>query len=152
MALRLLSRRSHSREELARKLRRRAAGESVQPVLDRLTSLGYLNDEEFAFRTALRRRESQHWGNRRIRADLKRRGLGARMIGRALERVEETCPERDGLRQAVRRWIERSGAPTNPAQLKKLFDHCLRLGYSSAMARTELTAYFRAVDWSNSET
>jgi regulatory protein len=146
-AVRFLARRAHSREELRRKLIRKGTPDEVKPVLLRLEELGYLNDQEFAWIKARSQRKSKHWGNRRIQLDLKSRGLDAKIIEFALSRLEAELPEVDSLHQLTQSWIRSSGSPTTVSQLKKLFDRCLRLGYTPEQVRTELKDFFSDLSW-----
>lgn len=78
-ALRLLARREHSRQELARKLAGRAASPEVLEVL--LTGLEkrkQLSDERFAAERT--RILSRKYGAARIRQDLKAKGIDAQLI------------------------------------------------------------------------
>ncbi len=146
-AVRFLSRRAHSREELSRKLLRAGTIDQVKEVLQRLEELGYLNDEEFACLRARSLRKTKHWGNRKIRLDLKSRGLDARMTELVLSQLEAELPESDSLHEVTQAWIRSFGPPTTVSQLKKLFDRCVRLGYRPQQIRTELEEYFDRIDW-----
>lgn len=84
-ALGLLARREHSRAELARKLEARDYVDAdIAAVLDALTDAGLLSETRFAeaFVTA-RVRKGQ--GPRRIRAELRQRGVTDEMIDRAFD-------------------------------------------------------------------
>lgn len=146
-ALRILARRAHSREELRRKLLRKGSSNQADEVLARLEDLGYLNDEEFACLRARSQRISKHWGNLRIRLDLKSRGLDARIVELALSRLEAELPEVESLHQLTQSWIRSFGSPTTASKLKRLFDRCLRLGYSPEQVRAELGDCFRDLSW-----
>jgi len=80
-ALRLLARREHSRDELARKLSPHAESpEALQSVLDFLVSKNFLSNERFAEVRA-------HWlarkyGAAKIRRDLKARGIEEHLVER----------------------------------------------------------------------
>ena len=145
-ALRLLARRAHGTEELRGKLARRASDEEVSEVLARLESNRLLHDGDFAYLRAESRRRRM-WGNRRIERDLKRLGLDATIVRLTLDRLDREYPEAEALGRAVRCWIRRHGAPANASQLKRLFDHCLRLGYRAEAVREELSDYFGTVAW-----
>ncbi len=145
-ALRLLARRAHGTEELRGKLARRAPGSEVSDVLARLERSRLLDDEEFAFLRAESRRRRM-WGDLRIGRDLRRLGLDARIVQLALGRLEREYPEVEALGRAVRSWVRRHGPPASAPQLKKLFDHCLRLGYRAESVREELSDYFGTVAW-----
>ena len=146
-AVRFLARRAHSRQELRRKLLRKGTPGQADNILDRLEELGYLNDQEYACLRARSQRQSKHWGNRRIRLDLKSRGLDAKIVEFALSRLEAELPEVDSLHQLTQSWIRSLGSPKTVSQLKKLFDRCIRLGYSPEQARTELEKFFRDLNW-----
>lgn len=146
-ALRLLGRRAHGSEELRRKLARRASPAEVEEVIHRLRQRRYLDDQEFALLRARSRRTLKRWGNRRIALDLRRLGLDARMVEFALRQVNEELPEVDSLRRVIEIWTATAGAPEHVQDLKKLYDHCLRLGYPERLVRTELSGYFLDIDW-----
>lgn len=146
-ALRMLGRRAHAREELRRKLARSDTRPAVEEVLQYLEDQGYLNDRDYAIQRAASRRRLKHWGNLRIARDLKRVGLGARMIELALRRLEEECAEEESLHQVAASWMKRRGTPESASDLKKLYDHCLRMGYPAGMVRAELSGCFRQIEW-----
>lgn len=86
-ALKLLTRREHSRQELYMKLiQRQFRPEAVEPVLDRLENQGWLDDERFA-EIFVSHRVAQGYGPLRILADLQQRGVHWRP--RALSEVSE---------------------------------------------------------------
>ncbi len=146
-AIRLLSRRSYGSEELRRKLQRREDREEVDNIVTRLQELGYLNDEEYAYRRAKFRREVRRWGNHRIVQDLTRLGLNARIVELTLGKLDKECPEAQSFQQVTQAWIKSSGPPESISQLKKLYDHCVRLGYSSEQVRTGLQEHFKEISW-----
>jgi regulatory protein len=146
-ALRLLSRRNHTRFELRRKLLARGTPHATEEILDRLEEKGLINDRACALQRALDRRQRGLWGDRRITQDLKRLGIDARMIPGVLERVNNEKTEADSLREAVQSWVGKAGIPEVAPQLKKLYDHCVRLGYAPAQVRGQLEPYFQQVEW-----
>jgi regulatory protein len=87
-ALRLLARREHSRDELARKLSPHAESpEALESVLDFLVSKTLLSNERFAEVRA-------HWlarkyGAAKIRHDLTSKGVGAELAERVTSDIEE---------------------------------------------------------------
>ena len=85
-ALNLLSRREHSREELRRKLAEkfgREAGGEIDSELGRLEELDLLSDLRFA--RAYAREVCGKFAARRVRAELKKRGVGDHEIQSALD-------------------------------------------------------------------
>ena len=90
-AMASLGSRLHSRAELHRKLMRREYGETVvNAVLDDLTRLGYVNDEQFAKTKALSAAQHKHHGRRRAMVSLRRAGVSGAVAERALDDVYET--------------------------------------------------------------
>jgi regulatory protein len=78
-ALRLLTRREHSRAELGRKLAPHAeSGEALAALLSDLESRKQLSDERFASERA--RQLSRKYGAARIRQDLKARGVDPALV------------------------------------------------------------------------
>ena len=69
------------------------------------------------------------------------------MVEFALRQVNEELPEVDSLRRVIEIWTATAGAPEHVQDLKKLYDHCLRLGYPERLVRTELSGYFLDIDW-----
>ena len=93
LALRLLARREHSRQELAMKLRqRRLPQEIIETVLDEYERENWLDDARFADVFA-RQRMDMGYGPVRIQAELQQRGIGQKPA--ALEEVteEEWCAQ-----------------------------------------------------------
>ncbi|MDP5292212.1 regulatory protein RecX [Oceanimonas sp. CHS3-5] len=84
-ALRLLSRRDHSRRELEQKLHQRQFDESaIARTLDRLEQQQWLQDARFA-QVQVRQHIYKKHGPQRIRAELQRKGVSAEEIAAALE-------------------------------------------------------------------
>ncbi|WMC11142.1 regulatory protein RecX [Oceanimonas pelagia] len=83
-ALRLLSRRDHSRRELAQKLRQRQFDEdAIRQVLDRLEQQNWLQDARFA-QVQVRQQVYKKHGPLRIRAELQRKGVSPQEVATAL--------------------------------------------------------------------
>jgi regulatory protein len=78
-ALRLLARREHSRQELARKLTAHAAeGEDVDALLDDLVKRGWLSDARYAEQAI--RAKARRFGPLKVAHELRARGLDAETI------------------------------------------------------------------------
>ncbi len=150
-ALRLLGLRDHTEAELARKLSRHGSPPEVQAVLDQLKARGYLNDQELGRRRALYLRTRKLLGNRRIEHELQRLGLNATMIALIRDALEDEVPEAVSLQEAVRARVARGGLPRTRAELKKLFDYAVRLGYPPAAVREVLEPFFASLGWDEAE-
>ncbi|ART80925.1 regulatory protein RecX [Oceanisphaera avium] len=87
-ALGLLSRRDHSRLELAQKLRLRQFDQAlIEAALDKLVEQQWLCDARFA-RVQVRQHVFKRHGPMRIRMELKRKGVAEALIEQALEEEE----------------------------------------------------------------
>jgi regulatory protein len=149
-AVQLLARRAHSREELRRKLANRFLQGDIEKALTKLENQKFLDDKEFAKERSESLRNHKNWGNLRIRHDLQRLGVGAKIIESTLARLQEKSPEEKGLERAISSWKRIYGNPRTASKLKKLYNHCLRLGYPSQLIRQKLDTFFRNLDWNES--
>ena len=148
-ALKLLSARAHGTEELRRKLLKKGDASEVDKVIAELNRHKYLEDSEFSF---LRARSScihKRWGNLRVIRDLKNLGVDDRIIRISLEKIEEELPEAERLSRVVSVYQKLHGHPASVKELKKFFDHCVRLGYPPETVRSKLGKLFSSVDWGN---
>jgi regulatory protein len=125
VALDLVGRRPHFREELRRKLLARGHGEDeVAAALDRMTELGYLDDAELAVREAERLRERRGLGRAGISAELGRKGAARAAVDGALSGVDGE-QELAAARAVAERWL--AGRRRDPAALARHLD---RKGYA----------------------
>lgn len=85
-ALKLLSRREHSRFELQQKLSGRFPGADFDALFERLHRFGYQSDQRFA-ETFARSRVRRGYGPLRIRSELQQRGIGKALIDDVLEQI-----------------------------------------------------------------
>ena len=108
-ALRLLSMREHSREELRRKLKAKAqAGDDVEAVLNRMAETGLQSDARFA--ESLVRTQGERVGIERLRRDLAERGVSREVAEAALEGLAG-----DDLTRAHAVWTKKFGVlPQDP--------------------------------------
>ncbi len=89
LALKLLGLRSHSREELQRKLRRKGyTPEIIEEVLETLTSRGVQNDLAFSIELISSRSRRKPAGKIKILADLRKRGVSENIIAELLKNYE----------------------------------------------------------------
>lgn len=102
-ALRLLSGREHSRAELARKLGSEANQDELDALLDRLESLDLLSDARFA-ESYVRSRQARI-GNRRLRMELRQKGVADDLIDSALNEGVDT----DDAARAREVWEKKFG-------------------------------------------
>lgn len=138
--LKLLAIRPHFRAELERKLRQRGYEDSeVEAALDRLASLGHLNDAATAGAFAESRQRRQLEGPRRLRAELARRGVGAAVIQEAVENQQAGSDERGAAKTVAEKWLARR--PVNAEKDRAaLARHLDRRGFTPAVIAETLRA------------
>jgi regulatory protein len=138
VALKMLASRPLPSGELARRLERRGhARAAARGAVEELSSLGVVNDAEFARHYARTRARGGRWGPVRLVADLKRFGIAEREAQAA---VAEAL-EREGLEQlalareaAVRKL--KSLRASQPAVLRRrLRAYLLRRGFAAGDVR-----------------
>jgi len=132
-ALRLLARREHSREELARKLAPHADSVAgLEVVLDALQARKQLSDDRYA--EARAHQLSRKYGVARIEADLRAKSVSEDTIHRAVAEARETEPAR--AREAWRRRFGR--LPASRQEFAKQARFLQSRGFSLATIRQVL--------------
>jgi regulatory protein len=101
-----------------------------EDALDRLTELGYQDDDRFA-RALARTRASARYGPQRIRAELGTHALTAEQIANALDACETDWPL--AARELVSRRYPGSKL-SDPRQRRKAIEFLLRRGFDHASA------------------
>jgi regulatory protein len=125
-ALRLLTQRDQSRQELNRKLAPYAESpEQLASVLDRLQQEGWLSEARFA--ESLARRRSERFGLRRIEQEMQSHRLDPQISDPVLAGLRET--ERDRAFQA---WTRRFGVVSqDPAERARQQRFLAQRGFTS---------------------
>ena len=123
-AVALLAMRPRTQQEIADALRKNAYPErTIACVMARLDEAGYINDSDFAEQWAASR-TNKGMGSRRIRMELRRKGVGSEAIDEALSAIDED----DLLSGALK-------AARKAASGKDLFDPKDRQKILAALAR-----------------
>ncbi len=131
IALRLLSRREMSVEELRQRLVDRDVAETeIERIIQRLIEDGTLNDRRAAAAIARTHAAVKGRGRLRIARELTARGVDQDTAKAALDEIFEEIGEADLLERALRRRL-RTGRITDQAQFRRLYAHLSRLGFAS---------------------
>jgi len=106
-ALRILTRRDHSKYELVRKLKQRGfSREDIDNAISSCEKFDYINDERTA-QVYIRELKRKGYGKKRIQLELNKKGLiGIRILGILDESVSET-DEREGAERILKKNIKR---------------------------------------------
>lgn len=100
--LRLLTIRSRSRRELYLRLKQKGHPDTlIDPLLNRLTETGLIDDARFASERARALGLSKGWGPRKLTADLRAKGVNADLVQAAIEEVYAETPQVEILRRVA---------------------------------------------------
>jgi regulatory protein len=89
-----------------------------------------VNDERFAFGYASYRVRQRPVGRQRLQRDLQMKKVSRETSDEALELVFQETPEDELIDRAIEKRTRLRGRPTTRAEIKSLFDHLMRLGFS----------------------
>ena len=141
VCLRLLTVRARSRAELAGQLTKRGyPGEVTEAVLDRLATVGLIDDEDFAAQWVRSRQTHAGKGRRALAAELRTKGVDAEVIATALQGIDAGA-ERVRAEQLVERRLRREalGDGDDPKVMRRLVGMLVRRGYHQSMAVAVVT-------------
>jgi regulatory protein len=103
-AYRLLSMRPHSEKELGKKLREKGFPAAiVEEALEKLHDLQYLNDASFAGQWAHNLAANKLWGNRKIIASLREKGVAVQLINDAIAAARQEISEEEAIAVLVKK-------------------------------------------------
>ncbi|HEX8070351.1 MAG TPA: regulatory protein RecX [Pyrinomonadaceae bacterium] len=131
-AIKLLAAKPRSVAELrARLLEKEWADEAaVDAALAKLKEYGYLDDERFAFGYASYKVRQKPVGRQRLARDLHMKQVDRATTEQALALVFDETPEAELIDRAIAKRTRLRGRPRTRQEVKSLFDHLLRLGFS----------------------
>ncbi|MCL4214344.1 MAG: recombination regulator RecX [Gemmatimonadales bacterium] len=144
-ALGALARRARSTEELRRWLRTRGFEPApIERTLDRLTTLGLLDDEAFARGFAHGRATGRMFGARRIAAELARRGVASGVISRVMAELRESTgsDESAAVEAAAARRARSLRALQPEAARRRLTGWLLRRGFGAGEVQRVVRSEF----------
>jgi regulatory protein len=141
-AVKLLAAKPRSVAELRERLLEKewANEEIVEAVLVKLGEYGYLNDERFAFGYASYRVRQKPVGRQRLQRDLQMKKVDRETADEALKLVFQETPEEELIDRAIAKRTRLRGRPQTRAEVKSLFDHLLRQGFSSDLVSQKVRA------------
>lgn len=129
-AFRLLAIRARSEKELRAKLKERGYGESVvRDVMARLRELRYLDDESFARAWARNLAVNRLWGDIRIEASLRDKGIPRELIERVIREVREELSEQRALRALLNKKEGGHSSKTDDKDRRRLVRSLMGKGF-----------------------
>jgi SOS response regulatory protein OraA/RecX len=140
-AVDLLARAPRTERDLRRRLSRPVwtSAALVDEVIEALRRYNYVNDEEFARRFADSRAAAGKSGARRLRLELRAKGISdGETIEAAVREAVERAPEEDAIDRLVAKRL-RSRDARDPNELRRLRDYLLRRGFDPDVVRERLS-------------
>jgi len=135
-AVKSLGRQMRSEADLRRLMARRAepgasGQQAVEGVVARLREYGYLNDAAFAETYARLRQENEKHGERRVRQDLKQKGVPDALIAETLDaRYGQTDEEALAREYLVRKRLRK---PENEKETARVMRRLVTAGFSTGV-------------------
>jgi len=141
-AVKLLAAKPRSVAELRERLLEKqwTNEEIVEAVLAKLGEYGYLNDERFAFGYASYKVRQKPIGRQRLQRDLQLKKVDRETANEAIKLVFEETPEDELIDRAIEKRTRLRGRPQTRAEVKSLFDHLLRQGFSYELVAGKVRA------------
>lgn len=138
----MLAAKQRSVEELRERLLagRGATPELVETVIERLREYGYLDDARFAQSYASLRVQQRPIGRQRLQRDLWQKKIDRQTVDEALDQVFAQTPEEDLIDRAIAKRVRLRGKPKTREEVKKLFDHLLRQGFTFELVSEKVRA------------
>ena len=139
-AYRLLSMRPHSQKEIETKLRDKGfPAPIIKEALEKLLDLKYLNDASFALQRARHLAVNKLWGNRRISADLREKGIPDRLIDDALLSARHELPEEEAVVILIRKKAAGGKtAVTDVREKQRIFQSLMGRGFPPGVILNKL--------------
>lgn len=139
-ALRLLTRRDHSRHELVQKLRKRGfEGDAIRRAVAECLRLNYLNDERTA-QGFIRQRARQGYGVKRIQYEMNQKGLRGEFFEDMLARSISEADELAGARRVLEKQRNRFEREADRFKRRgKIYRFLYARGFSEAVITAVMT-------------
>lgn len=106
-------------------------------IISQLIKYDFLNEQRFALNYARGKFNQKHWGRIRIRQELKRRNITAKLIDKALDRISEKA-YREKLKTIARKKFDEQNQDKSLKAKARLKNYLLYKGYESQLVFDEL--------------
>ena len=139
-AYRLLSLRPHSEKELEKKLRDKGFPAAViKEALEKLHDLKYLNDASFAIQWARNLAANKLWGNRKIAASLREKGVAAHLIDDAVASARKELSEEEAIDLLIKkRAAKKETAAFDVKEKPRIFQSLMGRGFPPGLILNKL--------------
>ena len=131
-ALRILTGRDHSKYELSQKLKQRGfTREDIEKAVSECERFDYINDERTS-RVYIRQRILKGYGVKRIRHEMKKKGLRGKRIQNILSEIVSDADEQEGADRILKKNIKRF---ERESDLKKRRDKIYKFLYARGFSQ-----------------
>jgi regulatory protein len=135
-AVKALGRRMRTEAELRRLMQTRVEPGSrgddvIKAVITRLKEQRYLDDRSYAETYARLRKENEKFGQRRVRQDLRQKGVSAGLVEKTLSESYASADEEKLARQHLER--KRIGKPANEKETARVMRRLVAAGFSTGV-------------------
>ncbi len=139
-AYRLLALRPHSEKELEKKLREKGfPAVVIKETLEKLHDLKYLNDASFANQWARNLVVNKLWGNKKIFASLRGKGLAAELINVSIEQAREEVSEENAIEILIKKKAaEKKLATFDVKEKQRIFQSLMGRGFPPGLILNKL--------------
>jgi regulatory protein len=139
-AYRLLSLRPHSEKELEKKLREKGfPAVVIKETLEKLHDLKYLNDASFAKSLARNLAVNKLWGNKKIAASLREKGLAAELINSSLEKAREEVSEEEAIEVLIKKkTAKKKSSAFDVKEKQRIFQSLMGRGFPPGLILNKL--------------
>jgi regulatory protein len=139
-AYRLLALRPHSEKELEKKLREKGfPAVVIKETLEKLHDLKYLNDASFANQWARNLVVNKLWGNKKIFASLRGKGLATELINVSIEKAREELSEEDAVEILIKKKAAKKKLATFDVKEKqRIFQSLMGRGFPPGLILNKL--------------
>ena len=139
-AYRLLSMRPHSEKELEKKLREKGfPAVVIKEALEKLHDLKYLNDASFATGWARNLAVNRLWGNRKIIASLREKGVSSQLIDGAIAAARQEISEEEAIAVLVRKKVaKKKSVAFDIKEKQRIFQSLMLRGFPPGLILNKL--------------
>lgn len=133
-ALNMLSARDYTAKTLTERIARKTDSQSAKEAVERMCELGLINDNDYSFRYATELLNSKGYAPRRIRFELKRRGICDNIIEETMEQLDFGDPAERAQALLARRF----GTLDCEADCRRAYAFLERCGYMYSDIRSAI--------------
>ena len=127
-ALRLLSFRAHSKQELKNKIKNSLGEKYAEKATEKMENLGLINDKEFALTYAKELFLKKLYAVKRVKYELAKKGIENNIIEQVINELD--IDEKESIKKIFLKKHVNKNMLSDEKELRRLVAYCQRLGYT----------------------